>query len=251
MPRPKIVLTCASTQRTSGLQRLDSVTGVNYSEAVALAGGLPFMVANLDPGLAPVYAAAADAVLFSGGVDVEPSHFGQEPQPGLGQVSIERDRFELALYSAARERGLPVLGICRGIQLINVAQGGTLHQHVPALPQVLQHEQADIRGHPIHTVRLDPKARLAEALGMSELKTNSFHHQVIDELGDGLRAVGWTADGLVEVLEEAHGSFILAVQWHPEMSFSERDEHAKPFELLVEAAWQARSRTSPAAAVDR
>jgi putative glutamine amidotransferase len=234
--RPRIVLTTSTEFRDRGLRRNDSLTGQNYSEALVLAGGLPLLAANLDPDLADSYAESADGVLFTGGVDIDPVNFGRQPEPGLGRVDPQRDAFELALYRAARTRGLPILGICRGIQLINVAEGGTLHQHLPALPQALQHTQVDIAGIPSHTVALEPSCRLAKAFGASELRANSYHHQAVDRLGDGLRAVGHTADGLIEAVEASDGSLVLGVQWHPEMSFARYREHLLPFHLLVEAA---------------
>jgi putative glutamine amidotransferase len=234
--RPRIVLTTSTEFRDRGLRRNDTLTGQNYSEALVRAGGLPLLAANLDPALADKYAESADGILFTGGVDIDPGTFGRQPEPGLGRVDPQRDAFELALYRAARARGLPILGICRGIQLINVAEGGTLHQHLPALPQAIQHTQVDIAGIPSHTVSLEPASRLSKALGASELRANSYHHQAVDRLGDGLRAVGHTADGLIEAVEATGGSPMLGVQWHPEMSFARNPEHLLPFHLLIEAA---------------
>ena len=194
------------------------------------------MVANLEPDLAEACLEGVDAVLLSGGVDIDPPLFGQEPEPGLGRVDRRRDLFELELYRRARERGLPVLGICRGIQVINVAHGGTLHQHLPAQPGMLQHDQVDIGGEPSHTVELVPGSALAERLGERQLRANSYHHQGVAALGEGLRPVGRTADDLVEAVEGAGNSFLLGVQWHPEMSFRCHPEHLLPFQLLVEAA---------------
>jgi putative glutamine amidotransferase len=239
MKRPRILITTASSPRDHGLRRTDSVTGQNYSEAVVQAGGLPLMVANLDPTLAEAFAAEADGIVFSGGADFDPELFGQEPHPELGHVSLERDRFELALYRAAKARAIPVLGVCRGIQLINVAEGGTLHQHLPALEGTIQHSQRAITGEPAHWVALEPSSRLARALGATKLKTNSYHHQAVAALGRNLRVTGKSADGIVEALEGTGEHFVLGVQWHPEMSFQHFPEHLVPFQLVVEAAQRA------------
>src|SRR5690606_22540621 len=119
-PRPTVLLTTSTVPRATSLRREDSLTGRNYSQAVALAGGLPLMAATLDPALAPAYASAADALLLTGGGDVDPELFGAAPDRDLGSVDPERDAFELALYAAFREAGKPVLGVCRGCQVMNV-----------------------------------------------------------------------------------------------------------------------------------
>jgi len=215
--------------------REDALTGRNYSLAVVAAGGLPSMVAVLDERLAGAYAAVNDALLLTGGVDVDPATFGAYPERGLGSVDEQRDAFEMALYRAFRALRKPVLGVCRGLQVINVAEGGTLHQHIPALPQAWQHEQQDLRGTPLHPVKLEPGSRLASAFGTTNVRTNSYHHQAIDTVGAGLRAVAHTGDGLAEAVEERSGSWVLAVQWHPEMSYREHPEHLAPFRLLSDA----------------
>src|SRR5690606_27716636 len=120
------------------------------------------------------------------------------PERDLGSVDERRDAFELALYRAFRAAGKPVLGVCRGHQVINVAEGGTLHQHLPALEHSWQHDQKDIRGVPLHPVKLAPGSRLAGAFGTLDIRTNSYHHQAIDRLGEGLKAVATAGDGLVE-----------------------------------------------------
>ncbi len=241
MTRPRILVTTSSSPRSTSLRRTDSLTGLNYSEAVVLAGGLPLLVSNLDPALAGPYAAAADGVLFTGGVDLDPGFFGAEPHPQLGFVDVQRDAFELALYRAAKARGLPILGVCRGIQLINVAEGGTLHQHLPALENTIQHDQHNIGGAPSHTVGLEPGSRLAAAYKATSTRCNSYHHQAVATLGANLRVTARASDGVVEAVEGTGDSFVLGVQWHPEMSFQEYPEQHVPFALLLEAVDHAQS----------
>lgn len=233
--QPLILITTSTEPHRDTLLRDDTLTGRNYAQAVVAAGGVPLLAPTVDPATAAAYAAAADGLLLSGGVDVDPAEFGAQPEPGLGRVDAERDAFELAVYRAFRQAGKPVLGICRGIQLVNVAQGGTLHQHLPVVPRMLQHEQHDPTGAPLHPVRLEPDSLLARALGRDALRTNSYHHQGIDRLGPGLRAVGRTADGLVEAVEGLDGGFLLALQWHPEMSWRAYPDHHLPFRLLLDA----------------
>ena len=198
-----------------------SRTGVNaaYLTSVVAAGGVPLV---LSPLIGPESAAMAldglDGLLLTGGEDVDPSLYGATPSPQLGAVSRERDRFELALLAAARERQLPVLAICRGIQLVNVAAGGTLWQDLPSeRPGDVNHNPATPRASAAHGIRVLPGSRAAQALGRLEFEANSFHHQAVREVGRGLVATAWAADGLIEAVESADGAeWLLAVQWHPE-----------------------------------
>lgn len=186
-----------------------------YSQAVERVGGLPILLPN-QPDLAADYAGRLDAVLFSGGVDVHPRHFGQHPRRGMGEVDEARDAFETALYRAARALGKPVLGICRGFQMINVLEGGTLHQHLPDVPGAwVDHAQrvhADTLG---HEVSFTPDSLLAQTHGERAL-VNSSHHQAVDEVAPTLRVTAVAPDGIVEAVE-AEG--VIGVQWHPEVLF--------------------------------
>lgn len=234
MTRPRILMTTASSFRNHSLRRVDTVGGQNYAEAIAQAGGLPLLVSNLEPDMADAFAQSADGVLFTGGIDVDPGFYGAEPHPELGIVDPARDHFELALYRAAKARNLPVLGICRGIQLINVAQGGTLYQHVPDLENAIQHEQTDIGGAPSHGVRLEQGSQLAQAFGSNLIRTNSYHHQAVAGLGEDLRVSARSSDGVVEGIESTSEHYVLGVQWHPEMSFQQYSEHFSPFKTFVD-----------------
>ena len=239
--RPRILITTATSNRTLGLRRLDSVTGLNYSDAITQAGGLPVMVANLEPELAVNYLEMADGLLLSGGADLDPDWWGEPPRPELGIVDPRRDAFELELYRQAKAAGVPVLGICRGIQVINVAEEGSLHQHLPALEGTIQHEQADIGGAPLHTVLLEPDSLLASAHASSRVKVNSFHHQAAAQLGRDLRVVARTSDGVVEAIEGTTEAFVLGVQWHPEMSFQAYPETFTPFRVFLDAVRRRRA----------
>ena len=201
--------------------------GVNaaYVSAVARAGGVPLILSQLmgDVSAAPALE-ACHGLLLTGGEDVDPRHYGAEPSAELGSVDPERDRFELALFTAARSAGLPVLGICRGIQLINVALGGTLYQDLPSeRPGEVNHNPDVARTTRSHHVRLEPGSRAARALGVERLVPNSFHHQAIKQLAPDLIPTGWTDDDLIEAVEGRPGEpWLLAVQWHPE------EMHADP-----------------------
>jgi putative glutamine amidotransferase len=217
-------------------------TGVNaaYVRSVLAAGGVPIV---LSPLIGPSYAARAldgvDALVLTGGEDMDPAWYQTEPHPKANPPSRERDLFELALFAAARQRELPILGICRGIQVINVALGGTLWQDLPSeRPGPVDHYPESGRSERTHLVRLQPGGRTASALGGSEIRVNSFHHQAVRDLAPKLIATGWSEDGLIEAVESAPGEpWLLAVQWHPEeMHVEVRSPDRGLFRALVEQA---------------
>lgn len=195
--------------------------GVNasYVSAVAGAGGVPLILSQLigEAG-APRALEGCEGLLLTGGEDVDPAYYGEQPSKALGSVDRERDRFELALFRAARAARLPVLGICRGIQLINVALGGTLYQDLPSeRPGPIDHDPGTARGARTHHVRLAPGSRAARVLGVDRLVPNSFHHQAVKDLAPALIATGWSDDGVIEAVEgRPDDAWLLAVQWHPE-----------------------------------
>lgn len=219
-------------------------TGVNaaYVTAVLAGGGLPLL---LSPLLGAELAAPAlehcDGLLLTGGADVDPARFGAAPSPALGAVEPARDAFELALLEAALARRIPILAICRGMQLVNVAAAGSLWQDLPSEhPGPVRHRQSEPRATPTHSVRIGDGTRSASILG-SRLRTNSSHHQAIRELGRGLRATGWADDGIVEALEsEDQAQWLVGVQWHPEEG-SAGPPDRNLFRAFVVAAAQASS----------
>lgn len=185
----------------------------DYTRSIALAGGLPVeLTRDAD---ASETVAHLDGLVLSGGADVDPSRYGAAPEPGLGDVEPERDAWELALYAAAEARGIPVLAICRGLQLVNVARGGTLRQDV-ALDEGVGHPRFESDGRArTHEVDVIEGTRLGE-LYPAEIQVNSLHHQVVESVGEGLVVSAKAPDGVVEGLEDAAGN-LLAVQWHPEL----------------------------------
>jgi putative glutamine amidotransferase len=187
-----------------------------YPDRVFEAGGMPVLLPPV-PGIAEVLD-RLDGLVLSGGGDFDPAGYGARRHPATASVRPDRDAAEVALLSAALERGLPVLGICRGMQVINVTMGGSLHQHVPDL--VGHHGHAPVPGaYGAHPVRVAAGSGLARILGRTQLDgVPTHHHQALDRLGDGLTATAWSDDGLIEAVElDAPGCpFAVAVQWHPE-----------------------------------
>jgi len=189
-----------------------------YADRVSAAGGIPVLLPPV-PGIEDALA-RLDGLMLSGGGDIDPSRYRAEPAPQVTSVREERDTAEFALFAAAMSRHLPVLGICRGLQVINVARGGSLHQH---LPDVVGHDgHAPVAGaFGTHAVHVAPDSRLVGILGREEvdapIAAPTHHHQAVDRLGEGLVATAWAEDGTVEAFElDAEGSFVVAVQWHPE-----------------------------------
>jgi putative glutamine amidotransferase len=185
----------------------------DYVHSIALAGGLPVeLTRDADPFEMVEH---LDGLVLSGGADVEPARYGAEPEENLGALETDRDAWEFTLYEAARERDLPVLAICRGFQLVNVAHGGTLHQHVD-LDEGAGHPQWDVDGRTAtHDVRSVPATILASLVG-EHAKVNSLHHQTLDRLGVDLVASAHASDGVIEGFE-THDGDVLGVQWHPEL----------------------------------
>ncbi|HWG55133.1 MAG TPA: gamma-glutamyl-gamma-aminobutyrate hydrolase family protein [Gaiellaceae bacterium] len=199
-----------------------------YVRAIERAGGRPLLVPPSDEAVEETLA-VLDALLVSGGPDIDPRLYGQDPHPETTGVREERDRGELALLTAALERDLPVLAVCRGSQLLNVARGGDLVQHLPDVVGDEKHKHTP-GAFADHEVDVDPAARLGTLVG-DRAPVKSHHHQGFGRLGNGLVATAWAEDGTVEALEDPSRRFALGVLWHPE-----EGEDAALFRALVAEA---------------
>lgn len=184
-----------------------------YLECLRRAGARPLLITAPEEGSPEEALAPFDGLVLIGGGDVEPARYGQAQHSEVYGVDPERDALEIALLEEADRTAMPVLAICRGLQLVNVAFGGTLHQHLPDVPGLDRHRPPP-RGL-IHEVKVAESSRLHEACGQAVLEASSWHHQGIDRLGEGLAPAAWSGDGLVEAIERPDG-WVVAVQWHPE-----------------------------------
>jgi putative glutamine amidotransferase len=237
MTRPLIGIS-GSIRVYEGAER----AGVNasYAHSISRAGGIPVI---LTPPVGVEHAAEAlgpiHGLVLTGGHDVDPRWYDHEPSPALGPLDPHRDEFELALFQGARAQGMPVLGICRGLQLVNVAMGGTLFQDLPSeRPGAIPHDPDSSRNVRTHGIILKEASRLASALGTLVLTTNSFHHQAVKQLAPGLEITAWAEDGVIEGVEgNQAGDWLLAVQWHPEEFHGEVGApDQRLFEALIKAA---------------
>jgi len=217
----------------------------NYTEAVEAAGGVPLVippqVGNIEDILAVV-----DGLLLSGGADVAPQLYGDtEVHETTYGIHAGRDELELGLIRKAVERDMPMLCICRGIQVLNVALGGTLIQDVPSqYSSDIVHAQAKAgipAAEPGHTVAVTPGTLLAETYGQETIEVNSFHHQAVRDVAPGLVVNGIAPDETIEAVSRPEGGWILGVQWHPEMMFRAHPEHLKPFSALIAEAAKRKS----------
>ncbi len=241
MPAPLIGLT---TSVLSGRPPERAALNAAYITAVQGAGGVPVLLPpHLDAGARDALWERLEGLVLTGGGDLDPALYGETPHPTVADVSSARDALELWLARRAVEDGLPLLAICRGIQVLNVALGGSLWQDVPSqVPGALNHHQTAPRSEPTHRVKLLGEGTLLHAASRArELAVNSFHHQAVKRLGEGLREVAWAEDGLIEGVELPGHPFALGVQWHPEDLVGHDPAAHGLFAALVEVA-RARSR---------
>jgi len=208
-----------------------------YIEALQRAGADPVIVPPvlLDDAEARERLGRFDGLLLVGGGDIDPACYGQAAVPEVAFVSPARDEFEIPLIRAAIDRGVPTLAICRGIQVLNVALGGTLHQHISGREDLLEHRNADGTDGVLHEVRAQPGSKVMKAMGVERAQTFSHHHQALDELGTGLIPVAWAEDGILEAVELEAG-WILGVQWHAEATAATDPTQQSFFDALVREA---------------
>jgi len=207
----------------------------DYVDAVLRAGGVPLIIPfTTNKEVIIAQAQLIDGLILSGGHDVSPYNYGQEPSQKLGETFPERDTYEMILLEESKKRNIPILGICRGSQLINVAAGGTLYQDLSLIPgNILKHNQVAKPTLKTHMIKIEENSVIASIFG-KETMVNSFHHQAIDKVADEFRIVARASDGVIEAIEHKTYKFLVAVQWHPEMLAVECEEARKLFTRFVE-----------------
>lgn len=211
----------------------------NYIKSISIAGGVPFLIPvtanDIDIGS---YLDIIDGVMFTGGNDISPVLYGEEPIKEVVSISEDRDSYEFALYKEAFKRNMPVLGICRGIQLINAASGGTLYQDIYSeLKDIKGHYQSDTPSDNLyHSVDISKGSKLYNIFGSEKILVNSFHHQSVKKVADGFKITAKASDGIIEAIENIHKDFIVGVQWHPEGLVEKHPQFIKLFEAFINAA---------------
>lgn len=243
-PRPLILVTtseirpghAATTTPEGEPPQAEMVLGLKYLNAIERAGGIPVVVPPLDYDAIDPLLDRASGLCMSGGPDLHPAVYAERQHELLGPTWPELDEFELALARSADCRDLPILAICRGLQVLNVARGGTLHQHLPDVVGArIAHRQQEPARQATHWITLGEGGVLRGILGCSRSRVNSFHHQAVADIGSGLTPTSRSADGTIESLEAEDREFVLAVQWHAE-ALTDRPRQAAIFEAFVDAA---------------
>jgi putative glutamine amidotransferase len=216
---------------------VEMALGITYLKGIEAAGGLPIVIPPLEAEAIEPLLDRLDGICLSGGPDLDPALYEAAPHPELGPIEPDLDRFELAVAARADAREMPILAICRGTQALNVVRGGALHQHLPDLSTEVAHRQTNPGTEPSHPVAVDPDSQLAEVFGGGQIEVtdvNSFHHQAIDRLGQGLVVSARAPDGTIEAVEDPGRRFLIGVQWHAE-TLVHREAEAALFRRFVEA----------------
>ena len=210
-----------------------------YVNSVLMNGGVPYIIPVTDDvEVLRQITAQLDGIIFTGGEDFAPAYFGQEEHEKLGEVNVTRDTYDLTLFKLAKDRNIPILGICRGLQLINVAMGGTLYQDLPSQkPSDINHRQDEEGTIATHSVSIVEGSMMHQILGQKEVQVNTFHHQAIEKLAPGLKIVGWANDSVPEMIEAYPSRQIIGTQFHPEIFTANGDAlMGKLFKFLVNKA---------------
>jgi putative glutamine amidotransferase len=210
----------------------------DYSQAILHAGGAPVIIPTAqDRRSLGAVLDSVQGIILSGGPDIHPRRYGEEPMAGLGEVDEALDQMELATANLALEKNLPVLGICRGIQVLNVALGGTLYQDIPSqVPESICHTPKTDKAVNTHTVRIEPGSRLHKIIGRRELWVNGKHHQAVKDPAPGLVVTARARDGVIEAVEQPDKRYVIGVQWHPEGTWRNDPWSKKLFLSFVRAA---------------
>lgn len=216
-----------------GLERVYVNRG--YVESVIRGGGVPVMIPfEEDLSVVKSQIELLDGLILSGGQDIFPYYYNEDPQAKIGEVMPSRDRFDFELLKYAKEKGIPILGICRGVQVINVYEGGTLYQDIDYIDgEVLKHSQNHDFNLETHSVHIEENSKLYDIFKKKSLYINSFHHQSLKDIADGYKVTAKASDGVVEAIENEEYPFLVGVQWHPEALTEHNDDMLALFESFI------------------
>lgn len=237
--KPLIGVTCSWDEESGRLY-----LGGMYLEAVAAGGGIPLPLAFTgDSYSLKRIAAIIDGLVLTGGPDADPSYIGEDPVPACGEICPDRDYFEINLARSALASGIPILGICRGLQVMNIAAGGDIYQDLGSLPDCrpVKHFQQAPRWHPTHEIEVAKGTSLAAILGPGTLRVNSYHHQAVRRVAPGFIVAARSSDGVIEALEFPGQPFVLGVQCHPETMWKRHPVFLNLFKKLAGAAKKTKS----------
>ncbi|KUO50027.1 MAG: hypothetical protein APF76_06060 [Desulfitibacter sp. BRH_c19] len=230
MAAPKIGITCGEDIKEGKV----FITNY-YLRCVQRAGATPLLIPSIEKNIND-YLSSLDGIILSGGVDVDPFYFNQEPIIGMGEITPGRDNFEIKLVQAAVILDIPILAICRGVQVLNIALGGNIYQDILLqVPGVYQHSQNAPRWYPTHTIHIIRDSLLGHIFKSDTAKVNSFHHQAVSTLGEGVVSIAKSLDGIVEAITMPGKEFVLGVQWHPECMADKFKEQQQIFNEFVRA----------------
>ncbi len=239
--RPLVGIPCRSDSAVAYKGRHINAQNSSYINAIISAGGVPFLIPiEARDDVLRILFEQADAILLPGGGDIAPQFLGETRHPSLSDVQPARDELELTLARWGLEEGKPLLGICRGIQVMNVAAGGSLYQDIASqCPDAGRHDDFSGGDYPrdflAHPVAIEPSSRLGAVLGVDHLSVNSLHHQALKETSPVCRIVARSPDGMIEAIEVSHHPFAIGVQWHPEELVASQESARRLFLAFVEA----------------
>ncbi|WP_018249634.1 gamma-glutamyl-gamma-aminobutyrate hydrolase family protein [Orenia marismortui] len=236
MDKPVIGITtfCAKEPR-----KVYTKVSYNYINSVSLAGGIPVLIPLLNKTEdIEKYIELIDGLLLSGGEDVCPREYGENPIKEVTMINPDRDEWELKLYKKAYESNMPILGICRGLQLINIAEGGSLYQDIyQQVNDVLGHLSSDTEiYHLYHSIEIEEKSKLFDIFSSNRIDVNSYHHQAVKDLAPGFKVTARSEEGIIEAIEDKKKNFVIGIQWHPEDLTMQHSEFIKLFKALVDKA---------------
>lgn len=213
----------------------------DYVQAITQAGGIPLLIPFLrEPIMIQKIVEQCAGLLLTGGEDIDPFYYKEEPSPYLGKIIPERDEIELKVFDLFLQQNKPIIAICRGCQLMNIALGGSLYQDIPSeIQSVINHKQKAPRGYGTHTIDIKKGTLLYRIVGEEKIRVNSYHHQSVKKICPPLVSSAFSMDGVIEAIESKHHPFLLGVQWHPEGMSILQDKHAvKLFSSFVEECKQ-------------